>query len=145
MNMWMGICSNGVWIAWWTNKTFNYEKFLLFLNHIDDWLKENNCFGYSEVLIIMDNWSIHKTSNVKDEIIKSNIKWIYQPWYTPQWAPVENYFSILKDKLKKRKSKKIINLSLKENFNVIYESMGSISSLIIKNLFKNLMRQLKMK
>ena len=83
-------------------------------------VEENRLFGFSNILVIMDNCSIHKTDLVKSRFWNSNIKLMYLPWYTPQWVPVENWFAMIKTKLRKGKLLETINLSLKKNYIHIY-------------------------
>ena len=54
----------------------------------------------------MDNWSIYKTKSVKTKFVNSHIKVLFPPCYTPQLAPIENWFVIIKNKPKVRKQNK---------------------------------------
>ena len=47
-------------------------------------------------LVIMDNASIHNVKVVKDYIKKEGLNVAYIPQYSPEKAPVEHYFSKLK-------------------------------------------------
>ena len=142
--MWLGIWSNGAWMSLITNETIDSEKFMLFIEYADCWLKENNYFGYTEVLIILDNSSIHKTTAIKNRFLTANYNAIYLPCYTPQWAPVELWFSIIKNQLRNNRWDRTLNLSLKKNLNIIYNSMKSLKWEIIKKLYKRLIRELKL-
>jgi len=44
----------------------------------------------------MDNYSIHKGQQVKDLIEATGAKVIYLPPYSPEFNPIENYWSKLK-------------------------------------------------
>ena len=131
----LAICSNGTWILLITNETINTNKFVLFLSNLNSWLKSNRNFGYEEVLLIMDNCKYHKTKETKLKLIDCSYKVIYLPPYTPQWAPIENAFGIIKKILIKRNKESSINLSKKSNYNFIIEAMKELNSEIIKKLF----------
>ena len=59
VSFWMALLSNGSWISMFIDSRFNNDKFALFIQHLIKWLETNNNFGFNEVIIIMDNWSIH--------------------------------------------------------------------------------------
>ena len=99
MSIAMSICSNGAWMAYLTNKTIDNKNFTNFLSNLDNWINKNKLFGYSKVLIILDNSSVHKVKEVKLKLIKMKVEVIFLAPYSPQFAPIEMYFGILKQKL----------------------------------------------
>ena len=56
-------------------------------------------------ILVMDNASWHKTKKVKDLLEKHNIKYIYQPPYSPDLNPIEHYWANMKRKIKSLESK----------------------------------------
>ena len=46
--------------------------------------------------LLLDNASIHKTFGVKDAAARRGVRLLFLPPYTPQWQPVEMFFSALK-------------------------------------------------
>lgn len=50
-------------------------------------------------VIIMDNASIHKSTEVKELIESKNAKLIYQPPYSPFLNKIENYWAFIKNML----------------------------------------------
>ena len=135
----MAICSNGSWICLLTNQTFNSNRFLVFFEYLEDWLKCNKYFNYEEILLIMDNCSIHKTEAIKNKINNKDIKLMYLPPYTPQWAPIEDCFALIKNKLRNSKIKNTINLSLKRNYNYIYDWIKWVTSSSVKKMYLKLL------
>ena len=79
LSMISSICSNGNWMNFITNSTINWDKFLVYLDYLCKWIKDNRNFGFKEVLIVLDNCSIHKTLKTKRKLRKMNIKTIYLP------------------------------------------------------------------
>ena len=63
-------------------------------------------------------------------------KIIYLPQYTPQWAPIENWFGLIKAILRKRNKENLINLSKKSNYNFIVEVMNELNADVIKKMFR---------
>lgn len=83
----LGICSNGPWLALITNKTMNSQNFTQCLSSHNCWLKRNSNFGYSKVLIMLDNCSVHKSKTTKQALNSLNAGVLYIPPYSPDFAP----------------------------------------------------------
>ena len=64
-----------------------------------------------------------------------NVKTIYLPPYSPQFAPIEMLFNIFKRNLRSMLNSKNIKLNNKENISIIIQSLKSIKSSTIKKLF----------
>ena len=65
---------------------------------------------------------------------------MYLPWYTPQWASVENWFAIIKNKLRNGELLETINLSLKKIYIHIYSWMKCLTLNSIRKMFANFKR-----
>ena len=68
---------------------------------MNNWLKSNDNFGFDDVVILLDNASIHKYKEMKIIIEKLKCKVIYLLAYRPEFAPIEMSFSLLKRDLRK--------------------------------------------
>ena len=79
LSMISSICTNGNWISFIVNNTIDWQKFMTYLDHLYKWLKANKNFGFKNIAIILDNWSIHKTQKVKIKLNKMFSKTIYLP------------------------------------------------------------------
>ena len=143
VSAWMATLSNGSFIAMLTNETINSHKFRLFLRQLHRWLKNNEWFEFDDVLILMDNWSIHKSGEVRTTLLQTNYKIMFLPAYTPQWVPIEKWFGILKSILCKENKTSMTNLSNKSNFDVILKAMRSIKSHMIINSFTKMRENIK--
>jgi transposase len=56
-------------------------------------------------VVIMDNCSIHKSTKVKSLIDSVGCKLIYLPPYSPDLNPIENYWAVMKNQIKKQRDK----------------------------------------
>ena len=112
----------------------------MFLNFLNSWLESNEKFGYNEVLVVMDNCQYHKTKDSKNKMIKCSYKVLFLPPYTPQWAPIENAFGLIKKILIKRNKEGTINFSKKSNYSFIVDSMKELTSETIKKMFSKMLK-----
>ena len=117
------------------DSTYYSDKFSLFIQHLIKWLETNNNFEFNEVIIIMDNWSIHKCANIKTLLKVSKITILYIPPYSPHLAPIEIYFGLFKKKLLSNSSKQMIKINSKDNYSKILDSFRGIKTLTIKIIF----------
>ena len=79
--------------------TSNKELFLYWLEHI---LLPTLVAGQT---VIMDNCSIHKSPKVRELIESVGCKLIYLPPYSPDLNPIENYWAVMKNQIKKQRHK----------------------------------------
>ena len=139
----MSICSNGAWMSYLTNQTIDGQKFTIFLNHLDRWIQRNKLFGFNDVVIILDNSSVHQVKGVKLKLSKMKVKVIFLAPYNPQLVPIEMYFGILKRKLYQNTQYKSHNINIKENIPIILKALKKIKSEVIIKLFNNLLLLIK--
>ena len=124
----MSIWSNGTWFLQLTNQTTDSNKFKLFLDKLNEWIKTNESFQKQEVLIVLDNWSIHKSKEVMQKLKQISNKIAYLPAYTPKFAPIELWFSKIKENLRRSWSNKVVKLSEKSVYNDIYQALKDLKS-----------------
>ena len=123
INWVMAIWSNGNWFSLLMNHTSNSDNFEIFLMRLNYWLMKNNYFGYNHTIMTMDNSSIHKWKNVVKILSKMKVDIIYLPAYSPQFAPIEMWFSIIKSKLRTICSKGVVKLHLKSSIVEIWKAL----------------------
>ena len=51
-------------------------------------------------VVVMDNYSIHKSSKTRDLIESAGCKLLFLPPYSPDLNPIENYWAIIKARIK---------------------------------------------
>ena len=84
-SIWMAICSNGTWTAVLTNESIDSNKCLILIEHLEYRLKDNNFYENFNIMLIMDNCAVHKTKQVKERLLKSNIRVLYLPRILLNW------------------------------------------------------------
>ena len=67
-----------------------------FLEELKKMIKETQKIPIENWFIIIDNASIHSSKEVKKHIIWRKLNFYFIPAYSPELAPIEKYFSILK-------------------------------------------------
>ena len=68
------------------------EIFKVFLDYMLKYLKQEE-IELKDIVIILDNCSIHRDNTVREYCRRMNIRMYYLPQYSPELAPVENYFN----------------------------------------------------
>ena len=120
------------------DETIDSTKFVWFIKILHNWIVSNDNFGYNEVMILLDNWSFHKSSTSASLLIELRYKITYLPVYSPDFAPIEMFLSILKKNLSESWKKDNAKVSLKINKVRVYNSLIKINEKIVKNLFGRL-------
>ena len=90
------IVSTGDYFVYEVEKRNNSETFIRFLKSLNEWIEDKLCISPSQIILIMDNWSIRRTINVKLKLKEFKWKVIMLPLYTPEYNPIELYFGIAK-------------------------------------------------
>ena len=72
-------------------------KFKVFAQSLRDDYKED------KICIYFDNLSVHRSKDVRDELDRLKIPYIYCPPYSPDCNPIESVFSIYKNILRRRR------------------------------------------
>ena len=68
------------------HKLFNIYDFIKIIKHL---IYFNELFGYSELTLVMDNCSSHKSKATKSELQKLNMNIYFLPTYSPCLDPIE--------------------------------------------------------
>ena len=73
-----------------STRSINCVKFKIFL----DTLRGQNPFD--QILLIMDNLSVHKNKKVLERMDELGFRWAYTPRYSPRYNPIEEVFAEVK-------------------------------------------------
>ena len=82
---------------------FNSDKFLDILKRNLKFIKQ--AWG-KNIILVTDNWLVHKNAAAKEFFMKNKIKCIEWPSYSPDLNPIENLWGLIKRKTIKNKYKK---------------------------------------
>ena len=107
-----------------------YEKGGIDSDRLSDFLEKFITKKYKNKLIILDNASSHRNEKIK-ELINKNNKLLYSVPYQHFTNTIEQYFSILKSRIRKMEGLK--HSEIKEN---ITKAIKSIPKDTFENIFK---------
>ena len=135
VSMLMAILSNGSWINFVINETINSANFSWFLKILYSWLKTKNFFGFSKVVIILDNCSIHKSNSTESLLSKINFTVFYILAYSPDFAPVEMSLVLSNADMLVIKNLKMLDECFGIIIKKIYGSLSVLKSENVKKMF----------
>ena len=139
----MVIFSNGVWMVLTTQNTINSILFFQFLIVLCNWVEKLDIFQEKEILMILDNWSSHRSHRVQEFMADCRIKLCFIPPYSPHLAPVEQIFRTLKNRLKKNLKNRSVKLSKNEGWQDLYPIFQSIAKKDVQTWFKTLYQNIE--
>ena len=93
--------------------------------------------------LIMDNSSVHWSTSVINYLKEKCLVWIYLPQYTPELAPVELFFGMLKRQIAKRRTDTVINLNSEPGRRVLVEELELIDRFTIMKIWMHYLVILK--
>ena len=108
----------------WIEGSINGEVFLKYL-------KENLIPSLQKgSVVVMDNLSVHKVKGVEEIFKEAEIELIYLPPYSPEFSPIELFWSKLKTFLRRKGAEQLEQLSLG-----IKEAIETVTPKDIRNWF----------
>ena len=130
-----GITSTGKWLASPRTSKNNSITFMRYLHSLMKWIYCDLEADLNNVVLMMDNWSIHKTKPIIDYLDGTGWITVYIPAYTPSFSPVELIFHTIKSYLWKQSRDFFINLEGIEGERSIREALSTLSKDQIKKSF----------
>ena len=120
------ISSDGKYIAVALNNRLNSNTFIEFLKIIEHWINEYHQDYYRKVLILLDNWSIHRSKQSKDYMRKADSRFIFLPHYSPSLAPIELIFAKIKNSIANTNTNEITDWKPSKGICAISQSLNLI-------------------
>ena len=117
--------------------------FAEFLKELNKFIKNKLLISSKDWLIFMDNASTHRSSIVKEVIKQEKLNVAFIPAYSPELAPIEKYFSLLKKTTIKETQGSFINWKNEKSLNEIDKSIQKIPSIVVVHIWRHLMHELR--
>ena len=143
VNCIMAVFSNGAWMASLVTWTIDSTLFYQFLIVLWNWIEKSDVFLDKDIMMILDNWSSHRSNLVKGFMTKSRYKMCFLPPYSPHLAPVEEIFRTLKSRINKKLRNRAIKLSKNEGLDELMTVFQSITKECVKNWYITLYQNIE--
>ena len=111
-------------------------NFLDYLRALYKWLQANENFGYKRVALILDNWSWHRAGVVMNFMMATGWNIFYLPPYSPQLAPVELSFNILKKRVAQKSKSRMVRLNKEDGYILLSDSLKAITKDRVQGWFR---------
>ena len=136
LNIITAISTSGYSYSTILTKTTNSKISIQFLKQLVNNLKLNEKVKETEILIVMDNSQVHQSKIVIEHLQLWGVKYLFLPSYSPELAPVELFFGILKQRILRTKTK-TLNLQKESGIKEIARELEKISAEIVQKLWKH--------
>ena len=143
MNIILSILSNGFWYLLITDKTINSNIFIHYVKKLNFWIQTNKSFGYSKVILLIDNWPSHKSKITSEFLNTIELNTCFIPTYSPDLAPVELGFAFIKRNFSKIWKSKRINLRNKESRSQLLTILKLLTDIQVKRFYSKFYEVLK--
>ena len=123
-----------------TTTTQDFGMFLYILRvYLDRWFNH----GGAEVVITVDNVSIHWTSQAKETAAKLNMRIIGLPPYWPHLAPVELVFGYVKNHIRRQCISNSVDYSKTSGKRTIIKGLEGLTSQVGYKMWKKVVQTSK--
>ena len=139
----LAVLSNGKWFLLSSKNTIESLTFCHFIKKLNNWIYSSKKSEYDSILLIMDNWSSHKSKNTINTLKQTDFKVNFLPIYSPDLSPVEMCFAYIKQQLWNICKTKRVNLSVKSSQNELFEWLKTFTSRHVKNWFSKFYKTIK--
>ena len=123
-------------------QTTKLKNIVDFIRVLLEFIKLKYEVEIDKVGIILDNCQTHRAKELKVFSWKNSLKLYFIPVYSPELAPIETYFSLLKSFAIKEANHSLINLKSNKGMKTIMKAIQKIDSRYIKSLWMGYMNTL---
>ena len=138
----MAILNNGSWFWSIIESTINTNIFTSFINCLKVWIDKNEGFGKSNILLLLDNCPLHRSKIALNSLNGSGIHVIFLPAYSPQLAPIELIFGIIKRRFLDNSKGSNIKLGDANSHNLLWRTLNTLSKRNIRSCFKWFLKEI---
>lgn len=114
---------------------FSSNTFCEFLEEINDRIPNNS-------ILILDNASIHHSQQTKLQMSRLGIEVMYLPTYSPDFNPIENFFSALKARLNQTRPRPQVRGELRD---ALLNALNTFENEpeLFENLYSNMWKKIR--
>ena len=106
----------------------NSEEFIKFINKLIIWLWEDLKINIMNLVLMIDNSPVHTSRNSMKNLNELKCQVVFLPPYTPQLAPIEMMFHVMKRKIYKHSEGEEIRLCSKDRMRTIKETLATFTN-----------------
>ena len=121
-------------IATKSSGSINSELFVDFLNVLAKFIEDEEKIGFQNCLVILDNASIHRSKTTVEKIESISFSVVFIPQYSLEMAPIERYFSKLKND--------VINRARRQNIDWKSEYSNQLLESCMLNIHPGMVRSI---
>ena len=137
------VLSNGEFLSLIIDNTCNSQKFWDFLSILRYTLKFIKMNAFNKYVYVMDNASIHHSLTTTNNFKRLNIFVVYLPPYSPELAPIELFFRLVKNKIRGSENKKEYSFSNQKERMVIFQSIKNTHQISILKMWNEFLTKAK--
>ena len=127
--------SDGEYIWATVNTTVNSEWFKGFIWIVVHLLNSRRNIINKDALLMLDNASYHTSKDTKEKLINLGLNVNFLSPYSPILAPVEQFFKLLKSKIKSYNFENRIKLKTKEGTELVHKACLDIKIFSLKSVW----------
>ena len=105
--------------------SINKAKFKTFLEDL------RARYPFDDILLVMDNLSIHRSNNIKERMEELGFKYAYTPAYSPTYNGIEEVINMGKQRIKKQRLEGVLNEEKEDLRELIIRSFEGLDAMSI--------------
>ena len=138
------ITCKGDWFISNLTSNNNSDNFIWFVEHLMTWLRDDIGVQTNRIVLLMDNSRIHTSIKCKKFLNLLGWRVMFLSPYSPQFAPIELMFRVLKQRLSIHWKDQIINLKKSDGFKQVKEWMATVDRSLIISFWRHAVRRIKL-
>ena len=123
----VAVTSNGELFYSFIESTYKSDSFISFMKKLLLWVENDLDHRLKDTIILLDNWKVHKSKSTTDFLLNNNATYVFIPPYSPEIAPIELIFGVMKRWLLIQIPKIGIKLNKRSGEREIREAFATIS------------------
>ena len=142
-NIILSVLPNGAWITVIQDGTIDSQAFSFYLVVLSRVMLNSKWYETNALKILIDNAAIHHSEFTQRTMRALNIETIYLSSYSPEIAPVELWFKVVKSVIRNRYTFDRLDFSKETGKRIIIESLSCISRGYMQRWWLEVINKLK--